>query len=122
MMARLPAHLADDVEHLGPVVVAVAALLDDGQRRVEELGEGAGALGEAQVRDHDQVLELLLEEVVAEQVDGGQLVDGDVEEALDLALVEVHGEQPVGAGDLIMSAMRRAVMGTRGWSFLSERP
>ena len=44
-------------------------------------------------------VELLLQEVVAEQVDGRQLVDGDVEEALDLALVEVHREQPVGAGD-----------------------
>ncbi len=32
-------------------------------------------------------------------MDGGQLVDRDVEEALDLALVEVHREQPVGAGD-----------------------
>ncbi len=36
-----------------------AALLDDGQRRVEQLGEGPGALGEAEVGDHDQVLEVL---------------------------------------------------------------
>ena len=32
-------------------------------------------------------------------MDRGQLVDGDVEEPLDLALVEVHGQHPVGAGD-----------------------
>ncbi len=32
-------------------------------------------------------------------MDGRELVDRDVEEALDLALVEVHGEQPVGARD-----------------------
>ena len=59
----LAADVADDVEDLGPVLVADAALLDDGQGRVQQLGEGAGALGEAQVRDHDQVLELLLAEV-----------------------------------------------------------
>ena len=90
MIARLPADLADDVHQLGRVEVADAALLDDRQRRLEDLGEGARALGEAEVGDHDEVLELLLPEVVAEQVDRGQLVDRDVEEALDLALVEVH--------------------------------
>ena len=48
------AHLADDVEHLGPVVVALAPLLDDRQRRVEQLGERARALGEAEVGDDDR--------------------------------------------------------------------
>ena len=43
----LAMHLADDVEHLGPVVVAVPSLLHDGQWRVDELGEGPGALREA---------------------------------------------------------------------------
>ena len=46
-----------------------------------------------------QVLEVLVLEVVRQDVDGGQLVDRDVEEALDLALVEVHRQHPVGAGD-----------------------
>ena len=41
----------------------------------------------------------LWREVVREHVDRGQLVDRDVEEALDLALVEVHRQHPVGAGD-----------------------
>ena len=45
-----------------------------------------------------QVLEPLVAEVVREHVDGGQLVDRDVEEALDLALVEVHRQDPVRAG------------------------
>ena len=40
-----------------------------------------------------------MDEVVAEQVDRRQLVHGDVEEALDLALVEVHRQQPVSARD-----------------------
>ena len=99
MIARLPADLADDVQQLGPVEVADAALLDDRQRRVEQLGERARPLGEPEVGHDDQVLEVLVLEVVREDVDGGQLVDRDVEEALDLALVEVHRQHPVGAGD-----------------------
>ena len=56
----LATHLADDVHQLGPVEVADAALLDDRQRRVEQLGEGARALGEPEVGDDDQVLEVLV--------------------------------------------------------------
>ena len=41
----------------------------------------------------------LVDEVARQHVDRGQLIDRDVEEALDLALVEVHREDPVGAGD-----------------------
>ena len=52
--------VADDVQQLGPVEVADAPLLDDRQRRVEELGEGPGALGEAEVGDDDQVLDVLV--------------------------------------------------------------
>ena len=37
-------------------------------------------------------------EVAGQQVDGRQLVDRDVEEALDLALVEVDGQEAVGPG------------------------
>ena len=46
-----------------------------------------------------QVVEALVDEVARQHVDGGQLVDRDVEEALDLALVEVHRQHAVGAGD-----------------------
>ena len=99
MIARLPADLADDVQELGPIEVADAALLDDRERRVEELGERARALREPEVGHHDQVLEVLVLEVVRQDVDRGQLVDRDVEEALDLALVEVHRQDPVRAGD-----------------------
>ena len=91
--------LADDVHQLGPVEVADAPLLDDRERRVQQLGERPGALGEAEVGHHDRVLDVLVAEVVRQHVDRGQLVDRDVEEALDLALVEVHRQDPVGAGD-----------------------
>ena len=54
----LAAHVADDVEQLGHVQVAQAPLLDDRERRIEHLGEVAGALGEAQVGHDDQVVQL----------------------------------------------------------------
>src|SRR5687768_17804387 len=38
-------------------------------------------------------LDELVLEVVRQDVDGGQLVDRDVEETLDLALVEVHRQE-----------------------------
>jgi hypothetical protein len=79
--------------------VAHAPLLDDGQRRVQELGESSRPLGEAEVGHDHRIFDALLDEVVAEQVHGRQLIDGDVEEALDLALVKVHGQHAVGAGD-----------------------
>ena len=66
------------------------ALLDHRQRRFEDLRERSRALGEAKVRDDHQVVQLQPLEVVREHVHGRQLVDRDVEEALDLALVEVH--------------------------------
>ena len=44
-------------------------------------------------------VEVLVDEVAAEHVDRGQLVDRDVEEPLDLALVEVHRQHPVRARD-----------------------
>ena len=52
----LAAHLADDVGDLGAVVVGLAPLLDDGQRRAEQLRERARPLGEAEVGHDDDVL------------------------------------------------------------------
>ena len=46
----LAADVADDVHQLGPVEVPDPPLLDDRERRVEELGEGPGPLGEARGR------------------------------------------------------------------------
>ena len=48
------ADVADDVHQLGPVEVADAPLLDDRERRVEQLGEGPGPLREAEVGDDDR--------------------------------------------------------------------
>ena len=90
--------LADDVHQLGLVLVAHAPLLDDGQRRPQDLGEVARLLGESELADHDHVVEILGEDVARQDVDRRQLVDRDREEALDLSLVQVHGQHPVGSG------------------------
>ena len=91
-----------------------APLLDRRQWRVDQLGEAPRALGEPEVGHDDHVVEVLVDgSRTGDHRHRGQLVDRDVEEALDLALVKVHGEDAVGAGDRVMSAMRRAVIGTR---------
>ncbi len=90
--------VADDVHELGLVEVALAPLLDDRQRRAEQLRERPCPLGEAEVGHDHRLLDVLVDEVVREEMDRRQLVDRDVEEALDLALVEVHRQDPVGAG------------------------
>ena len=96
-----PAHLADDVERLAAVVVAGAALLDDGEGQAEADGHVARALLAAHVRGHDGVVgHALAGEVGAHRVEGVEFVEGHVEEALDLARVQVHGEHAVGPGGL----------------------
>src|SRR5581483_6320993 len=91
--------VADDV-HLGHLVRARAALVDDGEVRAEALREGARALDAPRVgRDDgdgpapDALLEILEQDGCRVDV-----VDGDVEEALDLARVEVEREHARGAG------------------------
>ena len=79
---------------------ALAALVDDGERRVDALGERAGAHHAADVgRDDHEVAEVepLLD--VADHDGGGEQVVGrDVEEALDLPGVEIERQHAVGAG------------------------
>src|SRR3979490_3114870 len=52
-------------------------------------------------RHDDRVDQLHPEDVVAQQrLHGRQLIDGDVEEALDLARVQIDGQHAIGAGSL----------------------
>ncbi len=91
-------HLTDDVHHLGFVGLG-AALVDDRQIGVVELlGQGAGTDHAAHVRaHHHQVVVLLTLDVGHEQGRAVDVVHGDVEEALDLVGVQVHGHHPVDA-------------------------
>ena len=65
---------------------------------------------------------MVLAEVADEGGLGVKVVNGDVEEALDLRGVEIHGEHPVERpAEVRRLATSFAVIGTRGWSFLSWR-
>jgi hypothetical protein len=91
--------VADDVHHLGRARLRAAPLVDDGEVGPEPLGVGPGALGAAGVRRHDRHLaELLPRQVVDDDRGREQVVGRDVEERLDLRLVQVHRQHPIGAG------------------------
>ena len=68
------------------------------------------------------VEQALLREVARRQRHRAHLVDRDIEEALDLPGVQIDRQHPVRPGDADQLATSRAVIGTRGWSFLSVRP
>ncbi len=98
MRQVLPFHVADHVHHLGDVDVG-AALVHDGQRRFHLLREEAGALHAAGVRrDHGQVGQRKLAEVAHQHRAGEEVIDGNVEEALNLGGVQVDEQGAVGAG------------------------
>ena len=80
--------LTDDVVGLDAVVVSGSTFLDDGEGGVHEVGEVACAFRAADVgRYYDGGFEFFLDEVFREHGHGGQLVDGDFEEALYLPCV-----------------------------------
>ena len=71
--------------------------------------------------DHRLLLEALVGDPLGEHRHRGHVVERDVEEALDLAGVEVHGEDPVDAHASRHLATIRAEIGSRGADFLSWR-
>ena len=79
---------------------ALAPLVDDGERRIDALAEPARARHAADVgRDHHQLVEVeALLDVAHHHRRGVEIVGRDVEEALDLAGVQVERHHPVGAG------------------------
>ena len=100
--ADLAAHLADDLADRGDVVSG-AHLVHDRDIRVKHLRELRRHFGAARVgrhRDDAVTRDAEVAEVVGEERKGGHVVDRDLEEALDLAGVKVHGEDAVGTGDL----------------------
>ena len=97
----LAPHVADDVHDLGGVGL-LAALVHDGQGHVQLLGKGPGPGHRPHIGgDHHGVVmavRVLLGEVVHKDGGAQQVVHRDVEEALDLVGVQVHGQHPVCAG------------------------
>src|SRR5690606_2601309 len=91
-------HFTDDVHHLGFVRLR-AALVDDGEVGVVELfGQRAGAHYAAHVRRyHHHVLVILAFDIGHDQRCGVDVVHRDIEEALNLVGVQVHGHDAVNA-------------------------
>lgn len=131
-----------DENHAADLVGSRALLVDESEARVEAIGNRRSTLGAACIgRDDDDVL--LIEVLADPAEDGGlgvEIVHGDVEEALDLRGVEIHGDHMVLPRLLIqfppcefrrtgrtqpdtwsMFAMSLAEIGARDLSFLSCR-
>ena len=80
---------------------ALAALVDDGEWRVDALGDRARAHHAADVgRDDHQMVVVVKRSLMSRDEDrrGEQIVGRDVEEALDLPGMEIERQHAVGAG------------------------
>ena len=91
-------HFADHVHHFR-FAGALAALVDDGERRIDALGEPARAHHAADIgRYHRDLMaaEALLD-VTHHDGRGEQVVGRNIEEALDLTRVQIDREHAVGA-------------------------
>jgi hypothetical protein len=91
-----------DQNHARDLVGTSALLVDEREAEVEAISNGSSSLGTASVGgDDNTILDL---EVVADPAEGAglsvEVVDRDVEEALDLRGVEVHSNDVVAAGGL----------------------
>ena len=95
----------DLTDHFGrdrDVVRALrASLVDERDLGVEPVGESPGELAAARVgRDHrDRSARERVREILHEHRHRGEVVDREVEEALDLTGVQVDGHDAVGARD-----------------------
>ena len=109
-MQMPPSTFADDVGDFG-FARPLAALVDNGERCIDAFGESAGAHHATDVRRHDDhfgELEALLD-VAHDDRRGEQIVGRDIEEALDLAGMQIECEHAIGAGmgDQIGDELRR---------------
>src|SRR5690606_22214783 len=93
-------NVTDDVHHLGHVGTR-ATLVDDGQIHFQALGKGTRTHHAADIgRHHHEVFHVALPDIAQQYRCGIDVVDGDIEEALDLVCVQVHGQDAVDTGDL----------------------
>ncbi len=100
--AVAPLDLTDDVEGLDLVVGSPGpALVHEGEVGAEVLAEALGHPHPAGVGRHDhQIARAQAVQLLHEHGRGGEVVEGDVEEALDLSGVQVDADHTVGAGHL----------------------
>ena len=90
----------DNVHHFGHVGLRTT-LVDDGERGVETLGKATRHLRRSDVGGHDaQVFEPLLAEIIREHRRGIQVIDGHVEEPLQLVRMKIEAQHAIGTGGL----------------------
>ncbi|CAG9206220.1 hypothetical protein PSP6_250092 [Paraburkholderia tropica] len=89
----------DDVHHFGDVRLRTT-LVDDREIAAELLGERTGAHHAADVRRNDQqVLVVLLAQIAEQHGRSVDVVDGNIEKALNLVSVQIHRDDPLDARD-----------------------
>jgi hypothetical protein len=106
--------------HARDLVGTSALLVDESKAEVEAVGDGGSSLGTSSIgRDNNTVLDL---EVVADPAKGAglsvEVVDRNVEEALDLRSVEVHSDDVVAAGSLKHVSHQTSSDGSAGFVLL----
>ena len=99
----LAMNITDDIHDLADIG-AGTALIDDGDGAVQTLGEFAGAGDGAEIGGDDGDLVMgdvteFFDKIGGQNGGAHQVIDGDIEEALDLRHVEVHREDTVHPGD-----------------------
>ena len=113
--AGLAPYIADDVHYFAHIGF-LTALVHNGQTHVHLGGEGTGAANGANIGgDNNEIIVvvLLLRELCEVVIHKGriaqQMVQGDVEEALDLGGVEIHGQNTIstGGGDHVGNQLGR---------------
>src|SRR5256885_3271598 len=78
----------------------MATLFDDGKGGIETVGQLARFFGKAFIGgDNGEIVQFFFHEVTRQDDLRGEFVDGDIEEALDLARVHVHGQDAMRSGD-----------------------
>jgi hypothetical protein len=109
-----------DQNHARDLVGTSALLVNESKAEVEAISDGSSSLGTTSVGgDNNTVLDL---EVVADPAEGAglsvEVVDGDVEEALDLRGVEIHSDDVVAAGGLKHVSHQTSGDGSAGFVLL----
>ena len=94
----MPLDLTDDIHHLG-LVGLVAAFVDDGKVGIAEaLRQCPGTDYAADVgRNHNHVIVFLLPDIPEQNWRCVDIIYGDIEKALDLVRVQIHGQDAIDA-------------------------
>jgi len=91
-------YIPDNIQHLGFVRFR-AALIDNRKADTEAFGKCPGHFNRADIRSHNlEAVHLTIPEVIIKQVGGIQMIRGNIEKALDLRDMQIHGYHPIRSG------------------------